>query len=197
MTITIELLWAITGLLLTIAATFLPASFASPTWIWEQQEVKTFSLGVTYQVGAVLLVGCLGGKNAAVISQIAYIFLGLTLLPVFSEGGGIGYLREPSFGYLLGFIPGAWICGYLAFQAYPKLESLAFSCLCGLLSVHVTGLIYLIISNIFNISGWENTTSLSLFEAIFRYSIFPLPGQLGIICAVAVMAYFLRRLLFY
>ncbi|MGD1806166.1 biotin transporter BioY [Dapis sp. BLCC M126] len=194
MTITVELLWAIAGLLLTIAATFLPASFASPTWIWEQQEVKTFSLGVTYQVGAVLFVGCLGGKNAAVISQIAYIFLGLTLLPVFSEGGGIGYLREPSFGYLLGFIPGAWICGNLAFQAYPKLESLAFSCFCGLLSVHGTGLAYLIISGIF---GWRNTESLSLLEGIFRYSIFPLPGQLGIICAVAVMAYFLRRLLFY
>jgi len=194
--ITIELLWAITGLLLTIAATFLPASFVSPNWIWEQQEVKTFSLGVTYQVGAVLLVGCLGGKNAAVISQIGYIFLGLTLLPVFSEGGGIGYLREPSFGYLLGFIPGAWICGNLAFQAYPKLESLAFSCLCGLLSIHVTGLIYLIISNILNVLEWKNTESLSLFEGIFRYSIFPLPGQLGIICAVAVMAYFLRRLLF-
>ena len=194
MTITVQLLWAITGLLLTIAATFLPASFASPTWIWEQQEVKTFSLGVTYQVGAVLFVGCLGGKNAAVISQIAYIFLGLTLLPVFSQGGGIDYLREPSFGYLLGFIPGAWICGNLAFQAYPKLETLTFSCLCGLLSVHVTGLTYLIISSIF---GWKEAGSLSLFEAIYRLSIFPLPGQLGIICAVAVMAYLLRRLLFY
>ncbi len=194
MTITVEFLWAVAGLLLTIAATFLPASFASPTWIWEQQEVKTFSLGVTYQVGAVLLVGCLGGKNAAVISQIAYIFLGLTLLPVFTQGGGIGYLREPSFGYLLGFIPGAWICGNLAFQAYPKLELLAFSCLSGLLSIHATGLTYLIIGGIF---GWRNTESLSLWEAIFRYSILPLPGQLGIVCAVAVMAYFLRRLLFY
>lgn len=194
MTITIELLWAIAGLLLTIAATFLPASVASPTWIWEQQEVQTFSLGVTYQVGAVLLVGCLGGKNAAVISQIAYIFLGLTLLPVFTQGGGIGYLREPSFGYLLGFIPGAWICGDLAFQAYPKLELLAFSGFCGLLSIHATGLTYLIISSIL---GWKDIESLSLLEAIFRYSILPLPGQIGIICAVAVMAYILRRLLFY
>ena len=193
MTITIELLWAIVGLFLTIAATFLPASFASPTWIWEQQEIQTFSLGVTYQVGAVLFVGCLGGKNAAVISQIAYIFLGLTLLPVFTNGGGIGYLREPSFGYLLGFVPGAWICGNLAFKAYPKLELLAFSCFCGLLNVHATGLVYLIISDIF---GWRSTESLSLFEDIFKYSIFPLPGQLGIICAVAVMAFFLRRLLF-
>ena len=194
MTITIELLWAIAGLLLTIAATFLPASFASPAWIWEQQEVKTFYLGVTYQVGAVLFIGCLGGKNAAVISQVAYIFLGLTLLPVFTYGGGFGYFREPSFGYILGFLPAGWICGNLAFKADPKLESLTFNCLCGLLSVHVTGLAYLIIGNIL---GWNNTESLSLLKAIFMYSIYPIPGQLGIICAVAVMAYFLRRLLFY
>ena len=55
-------------------------------------------------------------------------------------------------------------------------------------------LAYLIIGNIL---GWNNTESLSLFKAIFMYSIYPIPGQLGIICAVAVMAYFLRRLLFY
>jgi hypothetical protein len=39
--------------------------------------------------------GLYGGKNAAAMSQIAYLALGLTVLPIFSEGGGIGYLTEP------------------------------------------------------------------------------------------------------
>ena len=76
------------------------------------KEFILFSLGVTYQIGGVLLVGCLGGKNAGALSQIAYLVMGLTLLPVFADGGGIGYVKLSQFGYLLGFIPGAWICGF-------------------------------------------------------------------------------------
>lgn len=189
-----EIVWAIVGLILTIGGTFLEAHVANPSAVWENQDVKILSLGVTYQIGAVLLVGCLGGKNAAVISQIAYIVLGLTLLPIFSQGGGLGYLKEPTFGYLLGFIPGAWLCGNLAFKAAPKLELLGFSCLCGLFAIHVFGLSYLILSNIFSVMAQN---SLPLMSAIKTYSIYPLPGQLAVVCAVTVIAYLFRCLMFY
>ena len=101
MTTTSDFFWAIIGVLLTIGGTFLEAFVTSPSWLWQQENVAVHSLGVTYQIGAVLLVGCLGGKNAAAMSQIAYLALGLTLLPIFSEGGGIDYLKQPTFGYLL------------------------------------------------------------------------------------------------
>ncbi|MDY6803945.1 MAG: biotin transporter BioY [Cyanobacteriota bacterium] len=194
MKLTREILWAIVGLILTIGGTFLEAHVANPSAIWAQENVKILSLGVTYQIGAVLLVGCLGGKNAAVISQIAYIFLGLTLLPIFSQGGGFGYLKEPSFGYLLGFIPGAWVCGKLADRAAPKLELLAFSCLNGLLAIHLVGLSYLILSKIFTVFS---SGSFPILWAIKTYSISPLPGQMAVVCAVTVLAYLLRRAMFY
>ncbi len=194
MVISTELLWALIGLLLTIGGTFLEASVAMPTWQWGQESVATHSLGVTYQIGAVLLVGCLGGRNAAVLSQVAYILLGLTWFPVFANGGGIGYLREPSFGYILGFIPGAWICGYLAFKALPRLEALAFSCFCGLLSIHTVGIMYLILSYTI---GWVNKMGLSLNQALLKYSVYPLPGQFAVICAVTVIAFALRHIMFY
>lgn len=190
-----KLLWSMIGLLLTMGGTFLEAygiSFAEP---WGQHGIKTVSLGVTYQIGAVLLVGCLGGKSAGALSQIAYLVMGLTLLPVFSRGGAnIGYVKLSHFGYLLGFIPGAWICGYLAFKARPKLETLAFSCICGLLTIHLCGLTYLVISYLF---PWKDSDNLSLIQAIFRYSLSPLPGQLAVVCAVALVAYILRHLMFY
>ncbi|MEB3278222.1 MAG: biotin transporter BioY [Lyngbya sp.] len=194
MTPPLELLWAIIGVLLTIGGTFLEAFAADPSWLWEQQEISVYSLGVTYQIGAVLFVGCMGGKNAAAISQIAYLVLGLTVLPVFSEGGGIGYLREPSFGYLLGFIPGGWLCGTLAFKASPKLELLAFSCFCGLAIIHGVGLTYLTVNYL--LDGFT-TQSLPLIEAIQKYSLHPLPGQLGVACAISVLSYVLRGLMFY
>jgi biotin transport system substrate-specific component len=194
MAISTELLWALIGLLLTIGGTFLEAFVAAPTWHWGANSFQSHSLGVTYQIGAVLLVGCLGGRNAAVLSQIAYIMLGLTWFPIFAQGGGIGYLKEPSFGYILGFIPGAWVCGYLAFKAFPRLESLTFSCLCGLLGVHLSGVLYLIAS--YSV-GWLDKAELSLPQALMRYSLYPLPGQLAVICAVTVIAFTLRHVMFY
>lgn len=189
-----QLLWSMIGLLLTMGGTFLEAYGVTAPWNWSQHGIQTLSLGVSYQIGAVLLVGCLGGQNAGALSQIAYLVMGLTLLPVFAEGGGIGYVRLSQFGYLLGFIPGAWICGYLAFKARPRLETLAFSCLCGLFTVHICGIAYLIISYIL---PWRGTDNLSLIQAILKYSCFALPGQLVVVCAVTIVAYVLRHIMFY
>jgi biotin transport system substrate-specific component len=186
-----ELQWAFIGLLLTIGGTFLEAFITSPPWTWGQDGIQTYSLGVTYQIGAVLLVSCLGGKNAAVLSQIGYLALGLVGFPIFTQGGGLGYFKEPTFGYILGFLPGAWVCGSIAFMAAPRLETLTFGCLCGLLTVHAVGLcylVYLVLSQTFNQPLWQ---------AVVDYSIHPLPGQLAVACAAAVLAFILRRLMFY
>jgi biotin transport system substrate-specific component len=190
-----QLLWSMIGLLLTIGGTFLEAYSTTLPWNWSQHGIKTFSLGVSYQIGAVLLVGCLGGKNAGALSQIAYLVMGLTLLPVFADGGGIGYVKLSQFGYLLGFIPGAWICGYLAFKVRPRLETLAFSCVCGLLTIHIFGITYLILAYL--LPGKVAGENFSLIQAIVKYSWLALPGQLAIICTVTLVAYVLRQIMFY
>lgn len=191
-----ELLWALVGLLLTIFSTFFAAFTTNPPWNWSAQGVQPQSLGVTFQIGAVLLTGCLGGKNAGALSQIAYVILGLFWLPVFAGGGGLGYLQEPTFGYILGFIPGAWLCGFLAFRRRRKLETLALSALAGLLAIHLCGLVYLVglayVSPAGSQISWE-----TLPQAIFNYSLAPLPGQLIIICAAAAIAFIIRQILFY
>lgn len=168
-------------------------------WDWGQVGMRAYSLGVTFQVGAVLLTGCLGGRTAAVLSQIAYLVLGLVLFEVFgfqvfAQGGGLSYVREPSFGYLLGFVPAAWVCGYLAFQEDPKLEKLALSSLCGLGIIHACGLSYLSLASLV---GWLETSGTRYWELVLTYSILPLPGQLVVVCAVAVIAFVMRHLLFY
>jgi biotin transport system substrate-specific component len=189
-----EILWAIIGLLLTIGGNLLEAAITNFPWDWSQQGVQTNSLGVTYQIGAVLLVGCLGGKNAGVLSQIAYLVIGLIWFPVFHQGGGLDYLKQPTFGYLLGFIPGAWICGYLAFKRSPQIESLAFSCICGLLVIHAIGLSYLALSLS---SNWISPETVSLWQAFKTYSFDPLSAHLVIACAVTAIAFTLRKLMFY
>lgn len=196
-----ELLWALIGLLLTIGSTWLEAFvFSVPLSSLGSGggNLEFYSLGVTFQVGAALFTGCMGGKNAAALSQIAYVMLGVVLFErfgfeVFAQGAGVGYLREPGFGYLLGFIPAGWVCGWLAFRGRATLERLAFSALCGLGVVHVFGVSYLIFGWLFRWIQFES----SLVSAIMDYSVVQIPGQVMVTCAIALISYGLRKALFY
>ncbi|MEL7225670.1 MAG: biotin transporter BioY [Cyanobacteria bacterium P01_D01_bin.36] len=197
-----ELLWALIGLILTIGSTWLEAfAFDIPLadwWSGGGGSIEPYSLGVTFQVGAALFTGCMGGRNAAALSQIAYVALGLLLferfgLEVFTQGAGVGYLREPSFGYLIGFIPAGWVCGAIAFRKKAQLDRLAFGALSGLVVVHLCGLSYLVLGHLFR---WLPTTP-GLGRSIIDYSVAQIPGQVMVSCAVALIAYGFRKALFY
>lgn len=190
-----ELLWTIIGLILTIGGTFVEAFMINFPWSWNEQGIQIHSLGITCQIGAVLLTSCLGGKRAGALSQLAYLTLGLAWLPVFSQGGGMSYLAEPTFGYVMGFVPGAWLCGILAFRQDKQLERLALSCLFGLLVIHTVGIVYVV--GLHYVKLMVLDTLVPLGSTIIQYSWQPLAGQLVLVCAVTVLAYGLRNILFY
>ncbi len=192
-----EVLWAVIGLLLTIISTFSEVFTINPPWDWSEQGFKLISLQVTYQIGAVLLTGCLGGKNAAAVAQTAYITIGLFWLPVFNQGGGIGYLKEPSFGYLLGFIPGGWLCGWITFWGYATIEWLGISAIAGLIVIHLVGIVYLTGLSVFSLVDPSLIGFGQLLAAINHYSLMAIPGHLIIVCVVTLIAFFVRRILFY
>lgn len=54
----------------------------------------------------------LGGKRGA-ISVALYVVLGLVGLPIFTAGGGFGYVFHPTFGYLIGMIIGTFVAGIM------------------------------------------------------------------------------------
>lgn len=191
----IEVLWAFIGLILTIGGTFLEAFITGvPTNLWSEPMIPLHTLGVTCQIGAVLITGCLGGKNAGAMSQIAYLLLGLTYFQIFSQGGGVSYLAQPTLGYLLGFVPGAWLCGWMAFHFSRTLETLAISCLYGLATIHLTGISYLTVTQF--LSG-DRVGFGQLGTLVLTYSVLDLPGQLALVCAVTVIAFCLRSIMFY
>lgn len=188
-----KLLWAIIGLLLTISGVFVELAIPIPVLSWplSLSDVTIDTLGVTLQVGAVLFVSCMGGRNAAVLSQIAYLLLGLSGFQVFSQGGGIGYIQQPTFGYLLGFLGAAWVCGDLAFKLPRKVVSFFLSTLAGLGIIHSCGIVYFTLLAIVQKlpDGW--------WQTFLNYSFFPLPGQLAILCGVVFLSLLLRRVLMY
>ncbi len=90
------------------------------------------------------LAGLLLGRKLGGASVAIYVLLGLIGLPVFTGGGGIGYLFSPTFGYLLGFIIGAYIAGALAesLQFKPLVNNFIAG-LANLFIVYALGVIYL------------------------------------------------------
>jgi biotin transport system substrate-specific component len=188
------LMWTIVGVVLSIGASFLPAYITSPPWQWVEAGITVNSLGFTSQVGAVLLVSCLGGRTTGVLTQTVYLLIGLLWLKIFNDGGGIEYLQKPAFGYLLAFIPGAWVCGQLAFKRNPRLEDLGLSCLCGLVTIHLFGVIYLAL---FQLVNWQQLGGFKLVDLVMNYSVYPFPSQLMLACAATSIAYILRRIMFY
>ena len=188
------LMWTIVGLFLTIGANFLPAYITSSPWQWNT-GVTVYPLDFRCQVGAVLLVSCLGGRTTGVLTQFIYLLLGLLGLKVFSDGGGIEYLQKPNFGYLLAFIPGAWVCGQLAFKkSASQLEYLGLSCLCGLATIHLFGIVYLIL---FQLVNWHQLGEFKLLEWAIAYSVRPFISQLLLAFAAALIAFVTRRIMFY
>jgi len=73
--------------------------------------VPFFPVPVTAQTLAVLLTGVLLGPQLAAASVSAYLLAGVAGLPVFAAGAGPAYLLGPTGGYLLGFLPAAFVAG--------------------------------------------------------------------------------------
>lgn len=96
----------------------------------------------TLQFFFVLLAGIiLGGKRGA-LAVGCYVALGLTGVPIFAAGGGIGYIFRPSFGYLLGFIVTAFITGSICKRSKNSYGNFLLACLAGFVAAYVIGILY-------------------------------------------------------
>ncbi|ABB57757.1 biotin transporter BioY [Synechococcus elongatus] len=188
------LLWAGIGLLLTIAGTFIEPAILVPSWQEGSLRWLTYSLTSSAQVAAMLFTSCMGGAEASFLAQVAYLALGLSRYPVFSQGGGLGYWQEPGFGFLIGFLPAAWLCGRWAFRQPVTLEHLSLGCLLGLATVQFFGAIYL---GLLTLGGGLHGGATALPGLLWQYNIWPLSGQLALVCGVTLIAFLLRRLLLY
>lgn len=67
---------------------------------------------LSLQTFMVLLSGLVLGSRYGALSQVIYLMLGLLGIPVFTGGGGIHYIFHPTFGFLGGFVAGAWLAGF-------------------------------------------------------------------------------------
>lgn len=87
--------------------------FASLTAVSGFVRIPMFPVPFTLQTLMVYLSGGMLGARKAAWSQMVFLLMGLSGVPVFASGGGPGYVLQPTFGYLLGFPAAAWLIGLI------------------------------------------------------------------------------------
>lgn len=99
---------------------------------------------IVLQVFFVLMAGMILGPKWGMVSQLTYVVIGLIGIPIFTAGGGFNYVLQPTFGYLIGFIPAAFVVGLLAKRQKKKsFWSLFLAALAGIFVYSLIGVPYL------------------------------------------------------
>lgn len=82
---------------------------------------------ITGQTLGVILVGAALGARRGAASLATYLMVGLAGLPVFAgPAAGPLYVLAPSFGFVIGFIPAAFVAGWIAERMWDRKPVLAF-----------------------------------------------------------------------
>jgi biotin transport system substrate-specific component len=142
---------------------------------------------ITLQFLFTAMAGILLGPRWGALSQLVYVALGLVGVPIFTQGGGFGYVFQPSFGFLLGLIPCAWLIGLIA-QKHTKPLALAGACVAGLAVLYLIGVPYMaLILNVYLGKGMDTSAILSAGMLPF------LPGDALKILVASLLCPVLRR----
>ena len=65
----------------------------------------SYELPITLQIPTIILLTLIFDRKVVYRAFSIYLIIGLFISPVFYQGGSIGYLLTPNFGYLLGLYP--------------------------------------------------------------------------------------------
>ncbi|MEV0143420.1 MULTISPECIES: biotin transporter BioY [unclassified Nonomuraea] len=135
---------------------------------------------ITLQTFGVMLAGAVLGARRGALAVAVFLVLVAAGLPLLAGGrGGLGVFAGPSAGFLLGWLPGAALTGWIAAGAdrTPGIVRLLPACLAG-----GVGMIYLV-----GIPVQAAVTGLPLGRAALLSSVF-LPGDLVKAVLAAVVA---------
>ena len=112
---------------------------------------------VTLQTFFVLLTALVLTKKASILAISAYIALGLIGLPIFSGGGGLGYVLMPNFGFIIGFLIAIVIIGFVKEKLVNcKLWQYIAISLLGIAVIYIIGILYFaFITNVYNNNNYS------------------------------------------
>ena len=145
-------------------------------------RIPTPLVPLSMQLWCTTMAGILLGPKLGAVSVLVYVLLGLMGVPVFTMGGGIGYVMQPTFGYLIGFILGTWLTGFIAYKKeQPDVKWLLLAAFAGMLVVYIAGTAYCYV-----ISRFVLGTEIAFWPLLISCFVLPFPGD-AVLCAVSAM----------
>ena len=163
------------------------ALFAALTAVGAFFRLPLWPVAITLQFLFTAMAGVLLGPKYGALSQAVYVAVGLVGVPVFTAGGGVGYVFQPSFGFLLGLIPAAAVIGALSARAESPWR-VGLACLAGLGALYAVGLPYMaVILNVYKGQG------MSAWDIVYTGMLLFLPGDMLKIAVTAAVCPVLRK----
>ena len=139
----IEILVSLQSLVITtMLPVYIPLQFIN-------KSINSFEIPITWQIPTVILLTLIFQKEVILKAFSIYIFLGLFIAPVFHQGGSIGYLLTPNFGYLLGVYPLIKIIDNLNTRNKINVGNFLKKGFIAIGAMHLTGIFYNFIQVIF------------------------------------------------
>lgn len=125
------------------------------------------------------LAGIILGAKLGALSVLIYVIAGLIGIPVFTTGGGPGYILYPTFGFLVGFIIGAYVGGRYIEKRDLTTKNIFIASIINLLIVYAFGMIHY-----YFISNFYSNTPIGI-GALFLYCfVLAVPGDL-LLCFIS------------
>lgn len=168
---------------LTTRELVLCALFAALVAVGAFIKIPIGLVSITLQVLFSVLAGLLLGSRLGAAAVFTYILIGLAGIPVFTQGGGIGYVFQPTFGYLIGFGVGAYMAGLIVEKSKSKtFITYLTGAFALIVSVYVIGLPYLYV-----ILNYYLGKNVGAGTALVSYCLVFLPNDI-LSCVLAAFA---------
>ena len=145
--------------------------FTMLTIIGAMIRIPAGPVSFTLQTLFVITAGFVLGAKDGAFAEVAYMVLGLVGVPIFSAGGGILYVLQPSFGYIFAF----WIGAYTAGRMLNRFRTLKtwqifLSGVVALLPIYAIGMTYQVLSLMYMVSHLSfATAALTLVNIVYMF----------------------------
>ena len=144
------------------------ALFAALIAIGAHLRIPTPLVPLTFQTLFVVLAGLVLGKKFGAIAVCVYVAAGLIGLPVFT-----GSALNPTFGYIIGCIPGAWLAGFIPEKFKVGFLTYTLAAVAGIAVIYAVGIPYYYLMSKYYLQNEIGAKSLLIY-----FVLMPLPGDI-------------------